>query len=103
MTTYAYALAKVCQDCGEKFYVIPDEHWKTVCRFCYRGEQRLKRTVVELTRRVRVLEAKLASNGLDTERLGKLIRLCHPDRHGNSSMSNEVTQWLLTLRKDSRL
>lgn len=32
-------------------------------------------------------------------RLGKLLLLCHPDKHGNSSESNEVTKWLLTLRK----
>jgi hypothetical protein len=31
-------------------------------------------------------------------RLKQLIALTHPDRHGNSKASNEVTQWLLKLR-----
>ena len=25
----------------------------------------------------------------------KLLMLCHPDKHGNSEMSNEVTRWLV--------
>jgi hypothetical protein len=30
--------------------------------------------------------------------LPRLIRLCHPDRHGNSESSNKVTAWLLAQR-----
>ncbi len=28
--------------------------------------------------------------------LPELIRLCHPDKHDNSSLSNKVTKWLLS-------
>lgn len=33
------------------------------------------------------------------ERLPLLIRLCHPDKHDNSQSSNDITKWLLSLRK----
>lgn len=31
--------------------------------------------------------------------LGRLIRLAHPDKHGNSTAATEATQWLLKQRK----
>jgi hypothetical protein len=31
--------------------------------------------------------------------LKKLLLLCHPDKHANSALSNEVTRYLLGLRK----
>ena len=36
---------------------------------------------------------------IPSEMLSRLIRLCHPDRHGNSEASNEATAWLLTQRQ----
>ena len=39
------------------------------------------------------IESELAEN------LDRLIRLCHPDKHGGSESSKEITQWLLGLRK----
>ena len=33
------------------------------------------------------------------ELLGKMIRLCHPDKHRGSDAATEVTQWLLEQRK----
>jgi len=32
-------------------------------------------------------------------RVEELLQLCHPDRHDNSDKANEVTRWLLQLRK----
>jgi hypothetical protein len=32
------------------------------------------------------------------EDVNRLIRLCHPDRHNNSDVSNEITKKLLQLR-----
>jgi len=36
---------------------------------------------------------------LDAQLIDRLIRLCHPDKHGNSEVSNQVTQKLLAMRK----
>lgn len=33
-----------------------------------------------------------------SEHLPELIRLCHPDRHGNNNSSNKITKWLLSQR-----
>lgn len=49
-------------------------------------------------RKVRVREAETTS-ALTQEQIRQLIRLTHPDRHGNSELSNEMTKWLLSLRK----
>jgi hypothetical protein len=32
----------------------------------------------------------------------RLIQLCHPDKHSGSAAANEVTQWLLKLRKTAK-
>jgi hypothetical protein len=47
-------------------------------------------------KKVRVVEAEGA---LTQDQIRQLIRLTHPDRHGNSELSNEMTRWLLSLRK----
>lgn len=31
-------------------------------------------------------------------RLKQLLQLCHPDRHQNSPLSNDVQQWLLQVK-----
>lgn len=36
---------------------------------------------------------------LSGNQVEKLIRLCHPDKHKNSELSNQVTKWLLAQRK----
>ena len=36
---------------------------------------------------------------IEPDMLGRLIRLCHPDRHGGSESSVKATQWLLKQRE----
>ena len=70
--------------------------------------QKLTAQVLELQRELAVrdhvinglkvaLDAK--AEKLDESLISKMIRLCHPDKHGNSKAANEVTQWLLGQRK----
>lgn len=42
------------------------------------------------------------STSIPEDMLGRLIRLAHPDRHGNSEASNKATAWLLSQRKAGR-
>lgn len=35
---------------------------------------------------------------MDAQRLDRLIRLCHPDKHDGSDIATETTQWLLAER-----
>ncbi len=50
--------------------------------------------------RLRLLvSARLHSFAIPDDRLRQLIQLCHPDKHNGSATANEVTQWLLTLKK----
>jgi CO/xanthine dehydrogenase Mo-binding subunit len=43
--------------------------------------------------------APVGKNQLTQERVKQLIKLAHPDRHGNNVLSTEVTKWLLSLRE----
>lgn len=33
------------------------------------------------------------------DRVRKLLMLCHPDKHGNSELSTEITRWLIDVKK----
>jgi len=37
---------------------------------------------------------------VDESRLKRLLQLCHPDKHGDSSLSTETFHWLLEVRKE---
>jgi hypothetical protein len=45
-------------------------------------------------------QKQVSAPPFDADMLGRLIRLCHPDRHNNSEASNLATQYLLKLRND---
>ena len=72
------------------------------------GYVALQAEVVRLREKVRAA-AKAASaastppgagaDELSEDRLTQILLLCHPDRHANSTASNEVTRWIITLRK----
>lgn len=68
--------------------------------------RRLREAVARLERDNAHLRAALTrKQAADTDDLGLesrlevLIRLCHPDRHDNSERANEITRWLLDLRR----
>lgn len=44
-------------------------------------------------------EIRKQSASMPPEMLNRLIRLAHPDKHGNSTAANEATAWLLAQRK----
>lgn len=39
---------------------------------------------------------------IDAATIRRLLQLCHPDKHGGSKAANEMTHWLLALRKGGR-
>lgn len=38
---------------------------------------------------------------LTVERWRQLVQLCHPQKHGDSPTSTDVTRWLLSIKPDS--
>lgn len=44
-------------------------------------------------------DQKTSKESMPADMLHRLIRLCHPDRHGNSEAANKATVWLLKQRK----
>ena len=96
-----------CTKCGYEFYA--DADWKRICIACWRASKNgaassgNERALVDHLRSENAaLRAELGRAGMPNEMLDRMIRLCHPDRHGNSAASNEVTAWLLNLRRTKR-
>lgn len=65
-----------------------------------RSHKKLKELNDELNGRLRKSEQNRSvdANSLDTKTINRMIRLCHPDKHNNSEVSNEVTSILLNMR-----
>lgn len=113
-----------CSVCGAVFWRKEGEHWKTLCLDCWKANARkaeaatgtveqLRAELEEVKRENGKLKLRLLALQLDrqpqpapasipADMLGRLIRLCHPDRHGNSEPSNQATAWLLERRREAR-
>lgn len=75
--------------------------------------EKLKKKCREYARRLKKMEEAAATTArvragagtkarpVSEDTLMKIIRLCHPDRHGNSELAKEVTQWALEQRSRS--
>ncbi|MBK7423578.1 MAG: hypothetical protein IPJ48_11015 [Propionivibrio sp.] len=99
-----------CSTCGNRYQ--RDEPWKRTCLPCWKKRKRAEQnsapgTSNELLKarlEILKLQAELSVLRLATTRaiepgmLAQLIRLCHPDKHGNSQGSNKATAWLLGQR-----
>ena len=88
-----------CETCGREMVLrAEDETWKTHCVICWKAEEGLPYTGSDFY--ILALESQLAAiedqdSDFITQNIKKFIKLCHPDRHGNSEESNKVTSWLL--------
>ncbi len=77
---------KKCNQCGSNFFA--DQDWKKICIDCWKKNKNIDANRHGGT-----------SISIDENMLKILIRLCHPDKHQNSEMSNKATVFLLSLRK----
>lgn len=91
MTAFEPGLV-ACPTCGEKFF--QDEPWKRTCLPCWKS-----RKFAETAEAWRPPPPAPVIPG---DMLARLIRLCHPDRHGGSEAANVATCWLLEQRKELR-
>jgi hypothetical protein len=93
-----------CTTCGDSFD--QDEPWKKICTPCWQEKKRAEKAAASgidnelfcLRVEVAALRQQIERQGIEPAMLKKLIRLCHPDRHGNSQASNQATSWLLVQR-----
>lgn len=92
-----------CRVCGQ---IAGEEAWRTLCRRCYAANKRaeleeLQGELAAAQRRIYELERRPRADAptLKPDQIKRLIMLCHPDKHGNSKVSNEITQWMLGLRR----
>ena len=108
-----------CAKCGAYFWRDEaNEPWKRLCLSCWKAERGIadapppkpkprKDSSAEIARlraQISMLETQLfiarnsrptVSNGnVDQAMLKKMRMLCHPDKHGNSAIATEVTQYL---------
>jgi hypothetical protein len=75
--------------------------WRKFCRSCFAANKREEQQEMEgeLTHYKALCARLQQERTIPDDKLKRLIQLCHPDKHGNSKVSTEVTQWLLDLRK----
>lgn len=99
---------RLCVVCGGSF--IPRQGWERKCYTCWRNNY----TPADFAEKVRIeyqtkyVEVEVPVC-IDNPRLPnvceweamimRLIKLAHPDRHGGSQESNDVTRWLLEQRR----
>jgi len=104
------SIIATCQRCGRRYLrSLSRRSWQVLCYHCWQHARRKcgsralsyghycmrRHWSAHLALRPqsqREVLLALASN------LDALIKLCHPDLHGNSVLSNDVTAWLLTVR-----
>lgn len=93
-----------CPECGDRFE--KDAPWKKTCMPCWKESKRAEHNeLLELREEVsehrRLLSEILAERkaAISPDMLARLIRLCHPDKHGNSEASNQATAFLLAMRE----
>lgn len=80
-----------CTDCGKRFQRARDEQWKVRCFSCWLRRKEMT-TAPEQT----------GAQAEFPEHLRELMQLCHPDKHGGSPLANDVTAWLLRVRRELR-
>jgi len=88
--------ARHCVDCGARFNARAS--YAVRCWDCWSVRKQASTAKPEV-RTVTVADPRLPVLAEWTEMLPRLLRLAHPDRHGNSEMSTKATQWLLKQRE----
>lgn len=102
---------KQCSHCGDWF--APRFSNAKLCYPCWRKREQALAEYDDLQSELRLLRlenhdlrqqltatvAQPQPEGIPPDLIPKLIRLCHPDRHGGSAIANELTRWLLDQRR----
>jgi hypothetical protein len=81
----------------QRYTQLQGEHWSLMNKY--------NDLALKWEKLVKEINAKggrtFLDNGFSQEEIKQLILLCHPDKHGNSSISNEITCKLLKLRANT--
>lgn len=108
-------MRKECKKCKKPFIDAAD--YKKTCIICWKQEKgyalnKGDNSYLEMQDYAHALEQEIADlekeleedknepepKNLSEDQIKALLRLCHPDKHSNSKLANEVTKWLLALR-----
>jgi hypothetical protein len=84
-----------------RFLKIDRDKWKELSEILRSDADNWLSVAYELHRELFVLRST-ASNGqsvFSDSEIQTLIRLCHPDKHGNSDAANQMTAKLLSIRR----
>lgn len=85
-----------CVTCGRRFFRGVQESWKTLCLDCYLE----KNGVPPRNKRPQAPKTTISKSTIPGDMLRRLLQLCHPDKHSNSKLSVETTQWLLQRKQE---
>lgn len=126
MSAYEQTTFVTCSECMRLFERGESESWKRRCLDCWRRSKttekastpdpyasgyaagRAEGLAERMAAHQRGFEAGRAHGraeavgAVDKTRVRQLLQLVHPDRHGGSALANEVTVWLLALRREAK-
>lgn len=104
-----------CTACGDAFWREDSETWKVRCYSCWKARRWQQATSADRSsfdnefsrgyaagRAAALAEAAMATpavTAIDKNRVRQLLQLAHPDRHGGSALANEITTWLLEIKR----
>jgi hypothetical protein len=85
----------ICPTCGNPYF--KDQPWKKTYLNCWR-----KRKNADTSHERVIFQPVTEQPAIPADMLARLIRLCHPDKHGNSEAANQATAYLLAQREMAR-
>lgn len=83
---------------------VPTSKYNHACQVAKSWHDAYHNLLAEYNKLVELINAKggeaflNSSSQFTPEQIDRLIRLCHPDKHGNSEAANEMTAALLKIR-----
>jgi len=92
-----------CASCGCSFWRATDEKWKRLCLDCFKRKKAKERWQEHQRGYYQPPPSPPPPvPAIPDDMLRRLLHLCHPDKHGNSTTATEAMQWLLRYRRESR-
>jgi len=90
---------KLCYRCWQKSHQALSEYDETIRESARLAEENSELRVRNEILRLENAHLKRQRSSIDRSMINRLIRLCHPDKHGNSAAANEATRWLIAQRR----
>jgi hypothetical protein len=91
-------MKKICKDCTQMFEA--REEWQNMCYACYKLWK--AKTDPQIIYQKQFIRVSDVDGQWMRDNITDILMLCHPDKHGNSQLSNTITRQLVNIFKVNR-